>query len=127
MSGAFQQNAFQNDAFQVGTIFTATGALPGQTAVVTGSAARKTPGAPHVTSGALPGQTATVTGSAKRFVTHSATGILPGKVAIVTGSANHISLYPAESDVRAGVVYGPGGIYTGTYVAGGVQIFVFDD
>ena len=38
------------------------------------------------------------------------------------------SLYPPEADVRQGVVYGPGGIYTGTLVAGGGKpIFVFDD
>lgn len=37
------------------------------------------------------------------------------------------SLYPPESDVRQGVVYGPGGIYTGTLVPTGTQIFLFDD
>ena len=37
------------------------------------------------------------------------------------------SLYPPESDVRQGVVYGPGGIYTGTLVPKGSQIFLFDD
>lgn len=38
------------------------------------------------------------------------------------------SLYPPEADVRQGVVYGPGGIYTGTLVAGGGKpIFLFDD
>lgn len=34
-------------------------------------------------------------------------------------------LYPLESDVRAGVIYGPGGIYTGTMSAG--SLFIFDD
>lgn len=39
-----------------------------------------------------------------------------------------VSLYPPESDVRFGVVYGPDGVFTGTYVAGGGRpIFVFDD
>lgn len=35
------------------------------------------------------------------------------------------SLYPPESDVRAGVVYGPGGIFTGTMPPG--SLFIFDD
>jgi hypothetical protein len=37
-----------------------------------------------------------------------------------------VAQYPNPSDVRAGVVYGPGGIYTGTMVAG-KPIYVFDD
>lgn len=37
------------------------------------------------------------------------------------------SLFPPESDVRQGVVYGPGGIFTGTLVPKGAQIFLFDD
>jgi hypothetical protein len=37
------------------------------------------------------------------------------------------SLYPPEADVRQGVVYGPGGIFTGTLVPTGTQIFLFDD
>jgi hypothetical protein len=35
------------------------------------------------------------------------------------------TLFPAPSDVRAGVVYGPGGIYIGTMAPG--ALFVFDD
>jgi hypothetical protein len=35
------------------------------------------------------------------------------------------TLFPAPSDVRAGVVYGPGGIYVGTMAPG--ALFVFDD
>jgi hypothetical protein len=38
------------------------------------------------------------------------------------------SLFPPESDVRQGVVYGPGGIFTGSLVVGGGNpIFIFDD
>ena len=38
------------------------------------------------------------------------------------------SLFPPESDVRQGVVYGPGGSFTGTLVVGGGNpIFIFDD
>jgi hypothetical protein len=29
------------------------------------------------------------------------------------------SVFPLESDVRKGVIYGPGGIYTGTLSGGG--------
>ena len=36
-------------------------------------------------------------------------------------------LYPPEADVKAGVIYGPGGIYTGTYAPAGKAIFIFDD
>lgn len=38
------------------------------------------------------------------------------------------TLYPPESDVRAGVQYGPGAIYTGTYVPATKQpLYIFDD
>jgi hypothetical protein len=38
-------------------------------------------------------------------------------------------LYPPEADVKAGVVYGPGGIYTGTYApaSGRRALYLFDD
>jgi hypothetical protein len=38
-----------------------------------------------------------------------------------------VVLYPSPGDVREGVVYGPGGIYTGTLKAGGKILFIFDD
>jgi hypothetical protein len=45
-----------------------------------------------------------------------------------TPTVTSISTYPAPSDVRLGVVYGPGGIYTGTYApVGRTTIYVFDD
>lgn len=41
------------------------------------------------------------------------------------------TLYPPESDVLAGVIYGPGGIYVGTYVcppsAAKQPLYIFDD
>jgi hypothetical protein len=43
----------------------------------------------------------------------------------VAGSANHSVLYPLPSDVRLGVTYGPGGIYTGTYSPSGSGYNVF--
>jgi hypothetical protein len=36
----------------------------------------------------------------------------------------YASLYPNPADVKLGVVYGPGGIYTGTLVGGGGSIFL---
>jgi len=38
-----------------------------------------------------------------------------------------VTLFPNPADVRAGVVYGPGGIYTGTLVVRGAVIYLFDD
>jgi hypothetical protein len=35
--------------------------------------------------------------------------------------------YPDPSDVREGVVYGPGGIYVGTLKVGGKVLYIFDD
>ncbi len=38
------------------------------------------------------------------------------------------TLFPPESDVRLGVIYGPGGIYVGTYVPATKQpLYIFDD
>ncbi len=37
------------------------------------------------------------------------------------------SVYPDPGDVRAGVVYGPGGIYVGTLTVGGKVLYIFDD
>jgi hypothetical protein len=41
----------------------------------------------------------------------------------------YFSLFPAEADVRLGVIYGPGGIYTGAYAppAAKQPIYIFDD
>jgi hypothetical protein len=36
---------------------------------------------------------------------------------VVSGAAYHANLYPLPSQVLLGVVYGPGGIYTGTLAA----------
>jgi hypothetical protein len=44
---------------------------------------------------------------------HATTGALTGQGSISAGTAT-LSVYPAPADVLAGVVYGPGGIYTGT-------------
>ena len=46
---------------------------------------------------------------------HTTTGALTGQGSTIAGAANHtLSVYPAPAYVLAGVVYGPGGIYTGT-------------
>jgi hypothetical protein len=88
-----------------------TGALTGQGSAVAGSAARTRA---HDAVGVLAGAGAIVVGSARLNRPHAASGVLVADGAVVAGTANHISLYPDPSDVRAGVQYGPGGIYVGT-------------
>ncbi len=117
-----------------------TGALTGQGTTVAGSAARSAGPVAHPTSGALTGPGTLVTGAATRFRTHTSTGALAGQNAIIVGSAarfrTHTSsgalagsspkllgsaarlpLLPDPSDVREGLIYGPGGTYTGTLAA----------
>ena len=129
------------------TVRTSSGVLVGQGSAVVGTAAHV---AKHSTSGVLTGQGSTVTGSATRFRTHDTSGVLTGADAIIVGaasistgpvahatsgslvgagavivgSAGRTPLYPNESDVRLGVVYGPGGIYTGAMTGGGSMIMM---
>ena len=95
----------------------------------------------HDTSGAINGPGSTVAGVARRFRAYSTSGVIRGPGAAVTGVARHnfghsttgalngpgsavagvarrtlSTLYPDPSQVLEGVVYGPGGIYTGTLV-----------
>ncbi len=72
----------------------------------------------------LAGPGAIIVGSAAQTITHVTSGVLVAAGAVVTGEAARVSLYPAPSDVRAGVQYGPGGIYVGTLdgVAGDLNI-----
>jgi hypothetical protein len=99
-----------------------TGALTGQGSSIVGSASRTAAVVTHDTTGILIGPGSVISGSAARtgaVLTHDTTGVLTGPGALLTGTANHISLYPDPSDVREGVQYGPGGIYTGTLTGGG--------
>jgi hypothetical protein len=89
--------------------------LAGSEAIIVGSARLNVP---HATSGALAGAGAIVVGSAVKTTNHATSGVLVADSAVVAGAANHISLYPDPSDVRAGVQYGPGGIYVGTLTVG---------
>ena len=61
----------------------------------------------------------TTTGSATRFRTHATSGALAGSNATLLGTVTHIPLLPDPKDVRAGLVYGPGGAYIGTLTATG--------
>jgi hypothetical protein len=70
----------------------------------------------------LSGAGAIIVGSAAQTITHVTSGVLVGDGAAVVGTAARISLYPDPSDVRAGVQYGPGGIYTGTLTADPVEL-----
>jgi hypothetical protein len=85
--------------------------LAGSEAIIVGSARLNIP---HATSGALAGAEAIVVGSAVKTTNHATSGVLVADGAVVAGTANYISLYPDPSNVRAGVQYGPGGIYVGT-------------
>jgi len=96
-----------------------TGALTGPGSTMVGSAARTRA---HDASGVLAGPGAIIVGSAAQTITHVTSGVLVGDGATVVGTAARISLYPAPSDVRAGVQYGPGGIYTGTLTADPVEL-----
>jgi len=105
--------------------FDTTGVLTGQGAEVAGTANRLRV---FDTTGALVGPGAIIVGAAARTATHLTTGVLTGPGAIVVGAAVHSPPYPDPADVRLGVIYGPGGIYTGTYApAGRKTIYVFDD
>lgn len=63
-------------------------------------------------------------GYGRAFNAESGTFIIAGQPATFSVFA----LFPPEGDVRVGVVYGPGGIYVGTYVPSVKQpIYIFDD
>jgi hypothetical protein len=99
--------------------FDTTGTLTGQDSILSGVAARFRA---FNTVGVLTGPGSVITGDAaviRAAVTHATTGALIGPNALLDGVAKHISLYPDPSDVREGVQYGPGGIYTGTLTPGG--------
>ena len=99
--------------------FDTTGTLTGQDSILSGVAARFRA---FNTVGVLTGPGSVITGDAaviRAAVTHATTGVLIGPGALLDGVAKHISLDPDPSDVREGVQYGPGGIYTGTLTPGG--------
>lgn len=70
-----------------------------------------------------------VTGSDATLATEITLLAGSGSYLLTGASANLIkfSLFPDPSDVRAGVVYGPGGIYVGTLTVGGKVLYIFDD
>lgn len=71
---------------------------------------------------AITGQAADLFWS-RAFTAESGSYEITGQPATLSAA----TLYPAPGDVRLGVVYGPGGIYTGTLVVGGNPIYIFDD
>lgn len=136
--------AIANGFFEAATGFvthTTDGALTGQGATTAGSAARIAVPVAHSTSGALTGPGTTTAGSSARTRVHATSGVLNGVNAIVVvgsatrfrahatsgslagtnpkllGSAARLPLLPDPADVRAGLVYGPGGALTGTLAA----------
>lgn len=127
--------------------FVTSGALAGTGSTITGDADREGQIIPHPTAGAITGPGSTLSGSASRFRAFETTGSLNGAGAQITGDADrahefdatgdligagavlqgaaeHVSAYPDPSDVRAGVQYGPGGIYVGTLTVGGGETII---
>lgn len=92
-----------------------SGALSGQGSTLDGTAARTRQ---HATSGVLSGSGAIIVGVAKLNIPHATDGALIGAGAYISGVAVHAPLYPDPADVRSGLPYGPGGIYTGTMSSG---------
>lgn len=117
--------AVVNGTAQHNTVRPSSGALIGAGAVVAGSAAHLTL---HSTSGVLIGQGSVIVGEAVLTPyappVHDGEGSLDGGTAIIVGSASRSSLYPDPSDVRAGVKYGPGGIYVGTLTVGAGETII---
>jgi len=66
---------------------TTTGALPGVSSSIAGSANRASPVVSHSTSGTLTGQGSTIAGSATRFRAFATSGVLTGQGSAVSGSA----------------------------------------
>jgi hypothetical protein len=89
--------------------------LTGQDSTIAGAAARTRA---HATSGVLAGTNAIIVGTATYNAKHATSGVLAGTGADISGVAVHAPLYPDPSDVRNGLPYGPGGIYTGTMSSG---------
>jgi len=95
--------------------FDSAGVLSGQGTSINGVAKRIRA---FNTTGALNGPGSAIVGASSIVLIHDTTGVLAGPGAAVNGTSNHISLYPNPADVRDGVQYGPGGIYTGTLTVG---------
>jgi hypothetical protein len=94
--------------------FVTTGDLIGPGSIVDGAADHEAGPVPHEASGDLVGPGSEIFGQAEKTHYFDSTGDLIGPGAIVVGDAYHAPLYPDPSDVRAGVHYGPGGMYVGT-------------
>lgn len=95
--------------------FASSGALVGQGSVIDGAADHEPQALAHTTIGALVGSGAVLAGQAEKTHFFTATGALVGPGAVISGFAYiGAEVYPAPSDVLAGVIYGPGGAYVGT-------------
>ena len=139
MAAAFQSDAFQNDAFEIGgvaptvhatsgvlagpgssivgsasnfTVHATSGVLAGQTATIVGAADREAAAIPHTTTGALVGQGSTATGSATRFRAHASSGVLAGQGAIIVGDADHEVLVIPH--ISSGILVGQGSALSGS-------------
>lgn len=119
MAGAFQTNAFQNDAFQtdagVQTLFPSlyTNVQTFYSALVT--AQRTLAPELYVNSQIFYGPTVSQKQSLYPELFINTQTFFPSLVYLQ---------YPDPADVRAGVRYGPGGIYVGTLTVGGGETII---
>lgn len=94
--------------------FDATGDVYGPGSVVDGAADHESRLTEHIAAGDIYGPGPIIFGQAETTHYFDSTGDLVGPGAVVAGEAYHAPLYPDPADVRAGVYYGPGGMYVGT-------------
>jgi hypothetical protein len=92
-----------------GATHPSTGNVVGNTATVTGTAARSATVQTHPTTGAVVGNTATVSGTALRYRVHPTTGAVTGLTSTVTGTAKRYRLH-----TTTGAVTGLTSTVTGT-------------
>ena len=89
-----------------GATHPSTGSVVGNTATVTGTAARSATVQTHPSTGVVVGNTSTVIGTAKRYRLHTTTGAVTGLTSTVTGSATiqpAPGIHVTSGDVVAGV------------------------
>ncbi len=93
----------------------ASGTFDAGAATIAGSSVH-----PHTTAGNITVGNATVVGLASHPLLHDVSGVLASSAAVMSGGAHRsiVGDFPDPSDVREGVIYGPGGIYVGALVVG---------
>lgn len=104
--------------------FDSTGDLQGSGATVTGDADHEGLFTEHIAAGDIYGPGPVIFGQAEKTHYFDASGDIVGPGAQVAGQAEIALLYPDPADVRAGVHYGPGGMYVGTLTVGAGETII---